>query len=127
MGGRGSAGASAKPTGRSRFGSMKSIDNYDSGKLQKQELAKKLPTYGGKTQESYIEYVKKQTGIDLSQVRDTYFDTRKGFNIDARKASPNELNTVKRLARTYPGGYDVSFSDNGQHRIYIEVKRKKIK
>lgn len=74
MGGRGSAGAtntagfkpagaSAKPTRQSRFGSTKSIDNYDSGELQKQELAKKLPTYGGKTQESYIEYVKNKQAL----------------------------------------------------------------
>ena len=92
MGGRGSAGGVAAVSAPKKAGgieslleNMKSLDNYGSEKLQKEDLSKKLPTYGDKVQSSYIDYVKKQTGIDLTPVRDTYFDNRKGFNIDTSK------------------------------------------
>lgn len=106
---------------------MKTLDNYGSEKLQKEDLAKKLPKYGDKVQSSYIDYVKKQTGINLSPARDTYFDNRKGFNIDTRKLSPSAVNQIKRLAQEYPGGYEVRFAPNGATRLYIGVERKKKK
>lgn len=134
MGGRGGAGGveafyAKKKSGniKSFLEEMKSLDNYGSEKLEKQDMMKKLPTYGEKVQSSYIDYVKKQTGIDLTPVRDTYFDNRKGFNIDISKLRPNALQTIKRLAQTYPGGYDVRFSENGATRLYIAVARKKKK
>ena len=134
MGGRGSAGGVAAVSAPKKAGgieslleNMKSLDNYGSEKLQKEDLSKKLPTYGDKVQISYIDYVKKQTGIDLTPVRVTYFDNRKGFNIDTSKLSPSALSTIKRLAKTYPGGYEVRFSANGATRLYIAVERKKKK
>lgn len=134
MGGRGSAGGVAGISAPKKAGSiksllqnMKTLDNYGSEKLQKEDLAKKLPRYGDKVQSSYIDYVKKQTGINLSPARDTYFDNRKGFNIDTRKLSPSAVNQIKRLAQEYPGGYEVRFSPNGATRLYIGVERKKKK
>lgn len=134
MGGRGGKGGVASVSAPKKAGSiksllenMKSLDNYGSEKLQKEDMAKKLPTYGDKVQNSYIDYVKKQTGIDLTPARDTYFDNRKGFNIDTRRLSPSALPTIKRLAQTYPGGYEVRFSANGATRLYIAVERKKRK
>ena len=134
MGGRGSAGGVADISVPKKAGSiksllqnMKTLDNYGSEKLQKEDLAKKLPRYGDKVQSSYIDYVKKQTGINLSPARDTYFDNRKGFNIDTRKLSPSAVNQIKRLAQEYPGGYEVRFSPNGATRLYIGVERKKKK
>ena len=134
MGGRGGKGGVASVSAPKKAGSikillenMKSLDNYGSEKLQKEDLAKKLPTYGDKVQNAYIDYVKKQTGIDLTPARDTYFDNHKGFNIDTRKLSPSDLSTIKRLAQTYPGGYEVRFSANGATRLYIAVERKKKK
>lgn len=135
MGGRGGAGSVANNASTSkRVGSIKSfleniksLDNYGSEKLQKEDLAKKLPAFGDKVQNSYIDYVKKQTGIDLTPARDTYFDNRKGFNIDTSKLSPSVLSTIKRLAQTYPGGYEVRFAPNGATRLYIAVERKKKK
>lgn len=134
MGGRGaSSGISGAPTGRetgsikSLLQNMKSLDNYGYEKNEKEETQRKLPTYGDKVQSAYIEYVKKQTGIDLTPARDTYFDNRKGFNIDTRALSPSDLNQIKRLAKTYPGGYDVRFAENGATRLYIAVERKKRK
>ena len=134
MGGRGGAGGVAAVSAPKKAGSiksllenMKSLDNYGSEKLQKEDLAKKLPTYGDKVQSSYIDYVKKQTGIDLTPARDTYFDNRKGFNIDTSKLSPSALSKIKRLAQTYPGGYEVHFASNGAARLYIAVERKKKK
>jgi hypothetical protein len=106
---------------------MKSLGNYGYEKNEKEETQRKLPTYGDKVQSAYIEYVKKQTGIDLTPARDTYFDNRKGFNIDTRALSPSDLNQIKRLAKTYPGGYDVRFAENGATRLYIAVERKKRK
>ena len=78
-----------------------------------------------KVQESYIDYIKKQTNIDLSKARDTYFDNQKGFNIDERDLGKNDLWVIKSLQRQYPGGYDVQFIQNGATRIYIQVSRKK--
>lgn len=133
MGGRGSAGggtvSAPQKTGnvKSLLENMKSLDNYGSEKLQMEDLGKKLPTYGDKTQNAYIDYVKKQTGIDLTPARDPYFDNRKGFNIDTRRLTPSALDTIKRLAQTYPGGYDVRFSINGATRLYVSVERKKKK
>ena len=134
MGGRGGKGGVASGPAPKKAGNikgllenMKSLDSYGSEKLQKEDMAKKLPTYGDKVQNSYIDYVKKQTGIDLTTARDTYFDNRKGFNIDTRKLNPSALSTIKRLAQTYPGGYEVRFSANGATRLYIAVKRKKRK
>lgn len=95
--------------------------------LKKEENRKKYPMYGDKTQQGYIDYVKKQTNIDLTPARDTYYDNRKGFNIDTRKLKPGDLNEIKRLAQRYPGGYEVSFEDNGATRVYIAVRRSKIK
>ncbi len=134
MGGRGGAGGVEAVSAPKKAGSvksllenMKSLDNYGSEKLQKEDLLKKLPTYGDKVQNSYIDYVKKQTGIDLAPARDTYFDNRKGFNVDTSKLSPSALSTIKRLAQTYPGGYEVRFAANGAARLYIAVERKKKK
>lgn len=104
---------------------MKSLDNYGYEKNEKVDISKKLPTYGDKVQRSYIEYVKKQTNIDLTPARDTYLDNRKGFNVDTSKLSPSAVNSIKRLAQTYPGGYNVHFSENGATRLYIGVERKK--
>lgn len=134
MGGRGaSSGISGTPGTRkagnvkSLLQNMKSLDNYGYEKNEKDDMQKKLPTYGGKVQSAYIEYVKKQTGIDLTPARDTYFDNRKGFNIDTRALSPSDLSQIKRLAKTYPSGYDVRFAENGATRLYIAVERKKRK
>lgn len=134
MGGRGaSSGLQGEPTAR-KTDRVKSLlqnrqprDNYGYEKNEKEETQRKLPTYGDKVQSAYIEYVKKQTGIDLTPARDTYFDNRKGFNVDIRAISPPDLAQIKRLAKTYPGGYGVSFSANGATRLYIAVERKKKK
>ena len=57
--------------------------------------------------------------------RDTQFDTRSHFNVDARKLGSNELRAVQSLIRQYDGGYDVTIADNGAYRKAIYVKRKK--
>lgn len=131
MGGRGASGgvnavSEPKKAGsiKSLLENMKSLGNYGAEKIEKEDLAKKLPAYGDKVQTAYIDYVKRQIGVDLAHARDTYFDNRKGFNIDTRKLSPSDVNRMKQLAKTYPGGYDVSFSPNGATRLYIAVYRK---
>ena len=90
-----------------------------------QESQKKMATSGAKVQQSFIEYVQKQTGVNLSSARDTQFDTRNYFNVDTRKLGNNGLRTVQSLIRQYDGGYDVVISDNGAYRKAIYVKRKK--
>ena len=91
----------------------------------KAEIEKKLPSVGGEVQESYIDYVKRQTNIDLSKARDTQFDNRNGFNIDTRKLTPSQMNALKKLNQQYPGGYEAAFMANGANRLYIRVRRKK--
>lgn len=98
------------------------VNAYDESQ---KESAKKLPTYGDKVQQGFIGYVKKQTGIDLTPARDTYFDNKKGFNIDTRKLKPNQLNEIKRLVQKYPGGYKAEFGLNGAYRVRIGVSRPK--
>lgn len=121
MGGRGSK-SSETPPKTSRF---KNSENQIEKKKAEEETSKNLPTYGNKVQAAYIDYVKKQTNIDLTQAKDTQFDDRKGFNIDTRALKPTELSRIIRLAQTYPGGYNVQFLENGYHRLYIQVERKK--
>lgn len=130
MGGRGASGNESTKTRKAGsikelLSNMKQLDDYGSQKAEADDLKKKLPMYGEKVQLAYIDYVKNQLGIDLSKARDTYFDNRKGFNIDTSKLNPSELNQVKRLAQTYPSGYEVRFSANGATRLYIAVSRKK--
>ena len=124
MGGR---GASSGMAVKSLLKKLKALDNYGYEKYQMEETQRKLPTYGDKVQSAYIEYVKRQTGIDLTPARDTYFDNRKGFNINTRALSPSDVNRIKQLAKIYPGGYDVRFSANGATRLYIAVERKRRK
>ena len=122
MGGRGaSSGLTAreKPEVRSRF------QREAPPTAAQQKQSRTTAQSGTALQSNYIEYVKKQTGVDLSKARDTQFDTKQYFNIDTRDISRNDLATVKRLAQQYPGNYDVSFEDNGANRIAIRVKRRK--
>lgn len=121
MGGRGSK-SSETPPKISRF---KNSENQTKKKKAEEETSKKLPAQGNKVQAAYIDYVKKQINIDLTPARDTQFDNRKGFNIDTRAIKPTELSSIIRLAQTYPGGYNVQFLENGYHRLYIQVERKK--
>ena len=93
----------------------------------KQESQKKMATSGAKVQQSFIEYVQKQTGVNLSSARDTQFDTKSYFNVDTRKLGSNALREVQSLIRQYDGGYDVTIADNGAYRKSIFVKRKKKK
>lgn len=122
MGGRGGssgiAAKSAKPAKPAK--SNKSNTDLSFLDKQKSELSK-MPKYGTKVQNSFIGYVKHMTNIDLEKSRDTYFDDRKGFNIDTKKISKNNLNTVKQVVNRYDSGYDVNFSDNGPNRIKILV------
>lgn len=116
MGGRGgNSGITAKSSKPTKSNSDLSF--FDK---QKSELSK-MPKYGTKVQNSFIGYVKHMTNIDLEKARDTYFDDRKGFNIDTKKISKNNLNTVKQVVNRYDSGYDVNFSDNGPNRIKILV------
>lgn len=132
MGGRGAKSGLETQTEKRKGGSikdllnnMKKLDNYDLEKREKEELQKKLPVYGEKVQQAYIDYVKKQTDIDLTPARDTYFDNRKGFNIDTRALKPWQLSEIKKLSQKYPAGYEVEFYQNGATRVLIRVKRKK--
>jgi hypothetical protein len=127
MGGRGtSSGVKSKTQQKSRFQSAKPKENSSSmASASTQEAQKKMATSGTKVQQSFIEYVQKQTGVNLSSARDTQFDTRSYFNVDTRKLGSNGLRTVQSLIRQYDGGYDVTISDNGANRKAIYVKRKK--
>lgn len=122
MGGRGgSSGIAAKNVKPTK--SNKSNTDLSFFDKQKSELSK-MPKYGTKVQNSFIGYVKHMTNIDLEKSRDTYFDDRKGFNVDTKKISRNNLNTVKQVVEKYDSGYDVKFSDNGPNRIKISVTNK---
>ena len=119
MGGRGgSSGVAAKSANPPK--SNKSNTDLSFFDKQKSELSK-MPKYGTKVQNSFIGYVKHMTNIDLEKSRDTYFDDRKGFNVDTKKISRNTLNTVKQVVEKYDSGYDVKFTDNGPNRIKILV------
>lgn len=100
-------------------------NNPNYGKKHTAESKEKMATSGAKVQENFIEYVQKQTGVNLASARDTQFDTRSYFNIDTRQLGNNDLRTVQSLMRQYDGGYDVTIADNGAHRKAIYVKRKK--
>lgn len=94
-------------------------------KVATQESQRKMPSTGPKVQQAFIDYVKRQTKVDLGNARDTQFDNRAGFNIDTRQLTRNELFNVKSLLQRYSGGYDAEFTANGAYREYIRVKRKK--
>lgn len=124
--GKGSSGtrrvaASKKPEARSRFPKQSQKQEMQEEQRKKKEPARS----GAAVQLDYIDYVKKQTNVDLSKARDTEFDTRRYFNIDTRDISRNDLATVRRLAQQYPGDFEVSFESNGAHRLAIFVKRRK--
>lgn len=122
MGGRGGSSGVAAKSGKPAKPAKSNKSNTDLSFFDKQksELSK-MPKYGTKVQNSFIGYVKHMTNIDLGKSRDTYFDDRKGFNVDTKKISRNTLNTVKQVVEKYDSGYDVKFSDNGPNRIKISV------
>lgn len=126
MGGRGSSSGVKVATPKSRFSNAKTKESGSSlASASAQESQKKMATSGAKVQQSFIEYVQKQTGVDLSSARDTQFDTRSYFNVDTRNLGSNELRAVQSLIRQYDGGYDVTIADNGANRKAIFVRRKK--
>ena len=128
MGGRGSTSGVKVATPKSRFSNAKMKESGSSlASASAQESQKKMATSGAKVQQSFIEYVQKQTGVNLSSARDTEFDTRSYFNVDTRKLGRNGLREVESLIRQYDGGYDVAIADNGAYRKAIFVKRKKKK
>ena len=125
MGGRGSSSGVKVATPKSRFSNAKTKESGSSlASTSAQESQKKMATSGAKVQQSFIEYVQKQTGVNLSSARDTQFDTRSYFNVDTRNLGSNELRAVQSLIRQYDGGYDVTIADNGAYRKAIYVKRK---
>lgn len=123
MGGRGSAGMNAAPN----VIKNKVTSKFSGTTNSKKERTAKLPTVGPKVQAEYIDYVKKQIGIDLSKVRDTRFDDRNGFNIDTSQLTPSQHRALKNLTAKYQNKseYDVQFMNNGAHREYIRVRRRK--
>ena len=127
MGGRGGSSGIVAGATKSRFQNAKMNVGGGSSEAQasKAEAEKKMATSGAKVQENFIEYVQKQTGVNLEKARDTQFDTRSYFNIDTRELGHNDLRTVQSLMRQYDGGYDVTITDNGAYRKAIYVKRKK--
>lgn len=127
MGGRGGSSGIVAGATKSRFQNAKMNVGGGPSEAQasKTESEKKMATSGAKVQENFIEYVQKQTGVNLASARDTQFDTRSYFNIDTRQLGNNDLRTVQSLMRQYDGGYDVTITDNGAHRKAIYVKRKK--
>lgn len=128
MGGRGSSSGVKFATQKSRFSNSKMKESGSSlASASAQESQKKMVTSGAKVQQSFIEYVQKQTGVNLSSARDTQFDTRSYFNVDTRKLGINGLRAVQSLIRRYDGGYDVTIDDNGANRKAIFVRRKKKK
>ena len=121
MGGRGGSSGFTRRGERNETKAQQ--NNYKEIALD--ESHKKLSTSGSAVQQSFIDYVKRQTNINLGKARDPMFDTRRYFNIDTHDLGKNDLSTVKNLVRQYSGGYDVSFETNGAHRVAIFVKRKR--
>lgn len=54
-------------------------------------------------------------------------NTAEGGNEQTFTQAEVDSIVAKRLAQTYPGGYNVRFSANGATRLYIGVERKKKK
>ena len=122
--GRGSSGAQ-KSTQRQSKKPLGQVAEQGIGQEQAQPTRRGEAIGGTKVQLGYIEYVAKQTGIDLNAARDPQFDNRRAFNIDTQKIGRTELATVRRLAQQYPGDYDVQFMANGAHRLAVFVKKRK--
>ena len=75
-------------------------------------------------QDAYIDMLKYYQGIDLTNARDTNFDTRKYFNIDTRALNQSQMATFRSVAANVPF-FDISFSANGPYRLAIFVTHKK--
>ena len=86
----------------------------------------KLPATGTKAQQDFINHLKNQIKVDLSNARDTQFDDKKGFNIDTRKLGKNDLHDLQIYLSKFNGknGFDAQIENNGANRLYIRVKRK---
>ena len=62
--------------------------------------------------DTLIEFIKKQTNIDLSKYVDDKYSKRTYLNVDWKKIPKDEQNLIRRLASTN-GGQRFSLSDNG--------------
>ena len=113
---------------RSRFEKSKEKAEKGTAETEKKAKPKKMATYGKKVKSDFIDYVKKQVGVDLTKAIDTYYEehfpSQKAFTIDTALMSKNDLFKVKTLARQNPGKFDVRLEENGVTQIQIRVARK---
>ena len=123
--GRGRSGAKKKAAATAELARQAAQEEEENRRRQEETKAKSKPATGTKVQQEYIDFVKKQLNIDLEKARDTYFDNKRYFNIDTREISRSDLAAIKRLAQTTPGGFEVSFQENGAYRLAVIVKRRK--
>ena len=66
-----------------------------------------------------VDYFKEQTNIDLEKTAtEKQFAPRRGLNIDSRKLTVNELNTIKSILLKK----DMRIESNGVHEYFITYK-----
>lgn len=77
-------------------------------------------------QTGVIDYISKQTGVDLNKYRDNItrnFDNRSGINVDWNSMPKSDRQKVLDLANRYGGG-QYSVEDNGAWMKFIRIKKK---
>ena len=98
-----------------------------SGKFGKKEIEEKIETKGKTTKElnnrkNLVDYIKWQLDIDLEKaITEKQFSPRKGLNIDSRKLSKNEFNSLKsKLLKE-----EIRIESNGVYDYFITYPPKK--
>ena len=116
MGGRGASSSATTNT------TTKSLFN-NSNREQRPDVRVRASNVQLNNKKSVIDFVKQQTKIDLNKaVDEDRFSTksRTYLDIDSRKLSINELNTVRRLLQYDKG---LRFESNGAYNYAIYYKK----
>lgn len=98
-----------------------------SGKFGKKEIEEKSEANDKTPKElnnrkNLVEYLKEQADIDLDEAAtENQFAPRRGLNIDSRKLTQNELNTVKTIMIKK----DIRMESNGVNDYFIYYEKKK--
>ena len=91
----------------------KEIEN----KEEKQKTSKEL-----NNRKNLVEYIKEQIDVDLEEAAtEKQFAPRRGLNIDSRKLTVNELNSIKTIMIKK----DIRIEANGVYDYFIYYEKKK--
>lgn len=146
MGGRGSSSGKGQAHGAEQSGGKQSkklveitqetkkeiLNRYNTFSEKQAERLSKMPKTGEKIKLEFADFVKEQTGIDITKATTKYGNNRSNFSIDFRKLteSKNEnanMQALNRIKTLKSSNFDFNVMSNGAYTYLIGVENKRHK